>query len=153
MPTWDADRIRPSIPKNLLPEKSLCRSTCLFVYSCCPPPSAPHISSSTRCETFWDGSAAQLPPDTEGPDALTVEVFTGPLGSENPRSDPRPERVQVQNFYEWLGPKARCAHGRGLHGSTWIREPEVRPETRTGSGPKLLRVARTRVGFGISSLG
>ncbi len=36
-----------------------------------------------------------------------VEVFTCPLGSENPRSDPRPERVRVQNFYECLG------HGSG----------------------------------------
>ncbi len=48
---------------------------------------------------------------------------------------------------------ARCTHTRGLHGSTWIQKPEVRPETRVGSGPKLLRVPQTRVGFGISSLG
>ncbi len=38
---------------------------------------------------------------------LELEVFTGPLGSENPRPDPRPERVRVQNFYECLG------HGSG----------------------------------------
>lgn len=28
------------------------------------------------------------------------KVFTGPLGSENPRSDPRLEWVRVQNFHE-----------------------------------------------------
>ncbi len=38
---------------------------------------------------------------------LKLEVFTGPLGSENPRLDPKPERVRVQNFYECLG------HGSG----------------------------------------
>ncbi len=48
---------------------------------------------------------------------------------------------------------ATVLYCRGLHGSTWIRKPEVRPETRAGSGPKLLRVSRTQVGFGISSLG
>ncbi len=32
-----------------------------------------------------------------------VEVFTGPLGSENSRFDPRPKRVRVHNFYECLG--------------------------------------------------
>ncbi len=42
---------------------------------------------------------------------------------------------------------------RGLHGSTWIRKPATRPETRVGSGPKLLRGPRTWVGFGISRLG
>ncbi len=40
-------------------------------------------------------------------DGERVEVFTGPLGSENPRPDPRPERARVQNFYECLG------HGSG----------------------------------------
>ncbi len=42
---------------------------------------------------------------------------------------------------------------RGLHGSTWIQKPEAQPESRAGSGPKLLRVPRTRVGFCIRSLG
>ncbi|XP_039538827.1 uncharacterized protein LOC120486752 [Pimephales promelas] len=44
----------------------------------------------------------------QGPeDGLQLQVFTGPLGSENPRSDPRPERVRVQNSDECLG------HGSG----------------------------------------
>ncbi|MCI4378211.1 hypothetical protein PGIGA_G00213220 [Pangasianodon gigas] len=43
-----------------------------------------------------------------------LEVFTGPPGSENPRSDPRPERVRVQNFDECLG-----------HGSDNAYDPDV----------------------------
>lgn len=61
----NTEMLTESIPpsqKNIK-KKSLCRSTCLF---CLFMLSSPHLercsktSSSTWCETFWDGSAAQL---------------------------------------------------------------------------------------------
>ncbi len=115
---WQAWPSTSATSKAMLADSCVCFEACFLKPASAP--DAQHKDSTSLidpCEACSKWNPSWKTSVWPWPLYCSVEVFTGPLGSENPRSDLRPERVRVQNFYECLGHRSGSGSGSGLAAS------------------------------------